>query len=243
MNPLKKIQLYFIGDMLARTEDVFEQVKAELLFNFTAFFLISNIPYVFVSTGNTIHFFMGLSTLLSLIAELFVIKKTGNLRLATYFFFVNFALQLGGHYTINNGRMEEQGILFSALFAMFGFLLHDRRAGFIISMIVVAACIVSIYNHTTAYSLWHFPATISDPPEEGNMKYLALIPLSLNVYLISEFVKARQKAERQLAEQKRMIEEKQKEILDSIHYAKRIQKSLLTPEQIISKTLARLKKK
>ena len=40
--------------------------------------------------------------------------------------------------------------------------------------------------------------------------------------------------------QKHVIEEKQKEILDSIHYAKRIQSALLTHERYIEKNLARL---
>lgn len=41
--------------------------------------------------------------------------------------------------------------------------------------------------------------------------------------------------------QKHIVEEKQKEILDSIHYAKRIQKSLLPNENFLNKSLKRLK--
>ncbi|HEY0031459.1 MAG TPA: tetratricopeptide repeat protein [Bacteroidia bacterium] len=52
---------------------------------------------------------------------------------------------------------------------------------------------------------------------------------------------AAQKEETEL--QKRMLEEKQKELLDSIHYAKRIQQSLLTTEKYIDKNLRRLNKK
>ena len=43
--------------------------------------------------------------------------------------------------------------------------------------------------------------------------------------------------------QKEMVEMKQHEILDSIHYAKRIQKSMLTTEKYIEKELKRLMKK
>lgn len=43
-----------------------------------------------------------------------------------------------------------------------------------------------------------------------------------------------------IEEQKEMVEEKQKEVLDSIRYAKRIQKSLLPTEKYISKNLNRL---
>jgi tetratricopeptide (TPR) repeat protein len=50
--------------------------------------------------------------------------------------------------------------------------------------------------------------------------------------------------QKQLAEmQKRIIEEKQKEILDSINYAKRIQKAHLPNEKFLSKKLSELKNK
>ncbi len=45
-----------------------------------------------------------------------------------------------------------------------------------------------------------------------------------------------------IEEQKNMVEEKQKEILDSIHYAKRIQYSLLPTDKYIERNLNRLKK-
>jgi tetratricopeptide (TPR) repeat protein len=47
---------------------------------------------------------------------------------------------------------------------------------------------------------------------------------------------------RQIELQKEMVEAKQKEILDSIHYAKRIQQALLTPESLVRKNLSRLNK-
>ncbi len=47
----------------------------------------------------------------------------------------------------------------------------------------------------------------------------------------------------EIAQQKEIVEEKQKEILDSIHYAKRIQQSLLPTEKFIDKSLKRLNKK
>jgi hypothetical protein len=40
--------------------------------------------------------------------------------------------------------------------------------------------------------------------------------------------------------QKDMMEEKQKEILASIHYAKRIQRALITSEKYIERNLERL---
>lgn len=45
-----------------------------------------------------------------------------------------------------------------------------------------------------------------------------------------------------ISEQKHLVEEKQKEILDSIHYAKRIQTALLTSEKYIDRSLNKLSK-
>lgn len=44
-----------------------------------------------------------------------------------------------------------------------------------------------------------------------------------------------------ITRQKELIEEKQREILDSIHYARRIQTALFTSEKYISRNLVRLK--
>jgi tetratricopeptide (TPR) repeat protein len=53
----------------------------------------------------------------------------------------------------------------------------------------------------------------------------------------------KQKANEIITAQKHLVEEKQKEILDSIHYAKRIQQSSLTSERYIEKQLKRLPKR
>jgi tetratricopeptide (TPR) repeat protein len=50
------------------------------------------------------------------------------------------------------------------------------------------------------------------------------------------------KANAEITRQKELIEEKQKEILDSIHYAKRIQRALIASDVYISKTLQRMRK-
>ena len=54
----------------------------------------------------------------------------------------------------------------------------------------------------------------------------------------SLFITRRQK--QIILRQKELVEEKQKEILDSIHYARRIQKSLLPTEKYIHKSFIRL---
>ncbi|MBC7864459.1 MAG: tetratricopeptide repeat protein, partial [Bacteroidia bacterium] len=52
----------------------------------------------------------------------------------------------------------------------------------------------------------------------------------------------KKKANIEIAKQKDLVEEKQKEILDSIYYARRIQRALLTSEKYIERNLSFLKK-
>lgn len=55
--------------------------------------------------------------------------------------------------------------------------------------------------------------------------------------------KQKQKANEIISQQKLVVEEKQKQILDSIYYAKRIQQSLLPTEKYIHRSLKKLAKK
>ena len=52
-----------------------------------------------------------------------------------------------------------------------------------------------------------------------------------------------EKQKREVEAQKHLVEEKRKEVLDSIHYAKRIQNSLLPTEKYIERNFERLRKR
>ncbi len=67
--------------------------------------------------------------------------------------------------------------------------------------------------------------------------FVLLLVLALVIF---RSLQQNKKQNKIITEQKHLVEEKQKEILDSIHYAKRIQTSLLTNEKYINKTLNRL---
>lgn len=63
----------------------------------------------------------------------------------------------------------------------------------------------------------------------------------LGAFIFRAF-RQKQKVNLIISKQKALVEEKQREILDSIHYAKRIQQSLLPTEMYIDKSINRLKK-
>jgi tetratricopeptide (TPR) repeat protein len=68
-----------------------------------------------------------------------------------------------------------------------------------------------------------------------------LLLIGFGAFMFNRF-KTTQKRKAIIEKQKNILEERQKEILDSIHYAKRIQRSFLPTEKYIAKTLKRLVK-
>jgi tetratricopeptide (TPR) repeat protein len=70
---------------------------------------------------------------------------------------------------------------------------------------------------------------------------ICLILVLLVAVLILRSLRQNQRKNKIITEQKQAVEEKQKEILDSIYYAKRIQTALITSERYIEKNLGRLK--
>lgn len=70
---------------------------------------------------------------------------------------------------------------------------------------------------------------------------IVFITIAFSFFIFRSY-KQKKKANELIAEQKAILEEKQKEILDSIHYAQRIQRAQLPTEKYIQKNLNRLKK-
>lgn len=78
--------------------------------------------------------------------------------------------------------------------------------------------------------------------EKEHLQKIIIWSVVSGLFLVTLFSFAIYRSLQTARKQKLIIEEKQKEILDSIHYAKRIQKSLLPHEKYIEKILRQLKK-
>ncbi len=71
---------------------------------------------------------------------------------------------------------------------------------------------------------------------------ILLLVIAFAIFAYRSYLQ-KQKANEAIIKQKEIIEEKQKEILDSIYYARRIQRCLITSEKYIANRLARLMSK
>jgi hypothetical protein len=80
--------------------------------------------------------------------------------------------------------------------------------------------------------------------EKTQRNYFAggLITLGILLIFIYRSYHDKKRTNKELATKNIIIEEKQKEILDSIHYAKRIQKAQMPNDTVIEKAIKRLKK-
>ncbi|MBC7864346.1 MAG: hypothetical protein IAF38_15320 [Bacteroidia bacterium] len=108
---------------------------------------------------------------------------------------------------------------------------------------LIVWCIVSFFVTTWLSAILPVKGIIAEP--FLTLTYCIVLFVVLATLLITTFnlKVANDKYEKNIIHQKKLVEEKQKEILDSIHYAKRIQRTLITNEKYIERKLKELKNK
>lgn len=243
MNPYKRFKYWITSEALTQTDDVFEKAKIEVLFSFTSFFFLLQIPYIIQSfSASTFLLSLSLFGEITLISIFVIIKKTKNVIWAIYVYVINHTIQIFSHFLVNNGKLQEVGVLFFLLVALFAFLMLGRKWGIAFTIFILSLIFIGIFNENSGFSLFHFSTEYADPAITPQLRYLIIVPLLLNIYLISEFMKASQKAEKQIHDQKRKLESNNKElatykedIISSINYAKRIQQAVLPADDCIQR--------
>lgn len=209
-------------------------------------FMVSTLLFaVTVATANCIFFFLteddpfwliggaGFAIFCSIIT--FIYKKTGKRILCVHL------INGVGCSLIAVGALFETGGLYSSdfmvilAFAAWAFLTADKLTGFIWFGFSFVLVIVFFVMHqqgkvpkvetTVGYELVNNVSSIV-------MLFLILLWNDKNIKADFE----------EISNGKKIIEEKQKEILDSIHYAKRIQQTLMPGERYIEKELKKLHK-
>jgi hypothetical protein len=232
------------GGASDETNDVFEKARIDVLFNFTIFFFVTSVPYLILSLSMSLfHVGMSVIQVVGYIGALVMFRLKRPVRSIAFFFLANYTIQIFAHYLLDSGRIEAVGLLFFVLYVLCFFMLLGQKWGWGIAIFVMILFALGIYNRDSGYSLFHFPEQYADPESTAGVNYMMMIPVLLNFYLVSEFVKARNKAEDQINDQRLRLEEKNKDITDSINYASRLQRSQLPSEKYIGNQLSRLNKK
>ena len=235
---MKKLKQWFIGDYLAKTDDVFGRTKIELLYNYAFYyFILGSFFYagLFIK-GLHYHVYVITIAVFSLLAVPFILKFTENLRLASVFFIIQQMAVSCGSIFIQQGKSDTTGGMWTAVFIVLALLLFDRVWGIVL---IVAMATLGVV--TTALSKsFDIPKSeqLKDTPDEF------LTPMILLIMVMWMFLKARANAEEhikkqslQLEEKSRELETKNNDVRDSINYAKRIQYAVLPSEEAIQRSI------
>ena len=82
-----------------------------------------------------------------------------------------------------------------------------------------------------------FDFNIPEDQQLPNQPYVTLVPFCLCVYLIVVFLRTNNAAEKQINDQKNLLQSRNKDVTDSINYAKRIQYAILPNEDNIYRSI------
>jgi len=236
---MKQLRNWLIGDYLSKTHNVFERAKINLTFNFAVFFLLQAlVMYInlithdlwyhlyFVSFGWVAMFFM-----------LYILKTRQSIRLAAIVWLLQFIIIGTGTMLIQGGGLDMMSGFWIMLELLFAYFTLGGKWAVVALIHVSSQIFVSILNDIA------FHGTLLDfgiPKEQkfDQAPVFTLIPFILCIYIITKFVSTRRKAEELVDDQNIQLEEKNKEITDSINYAQHIQKAILPSQEFISNHLA-----
>ncbi len=228
---MKKLKNWFIGDYLAKTDDVFERSKIELLYNYScAFFLLGIVFYIHIIYAKLWYHVMcdGLA-MVSLFTIPFILKYARNVKLAAWIYIIQQIIVSNASIIIENGRSDMVGGFWISLYILFSFFLFDIKIGSILLgvMMVLGGVFGALARQINLDKVNQLPAT----PD------VILLPLCLVIYVTWMFLKTRKHAEHQINSQRSLLEHKNKEVTDSITYAQRIQKAILPSHRLVENYL------
>jgi len=234
---MKKIRNWFIGDYLAKTDNVFKRAKIELTYSFCTFFFIMGVLYYGNLIANNLwyHFYVVTFAVVSLGAVPFILKYKQNVLWAASWY-VGQQMVVGFcENTIEEGKLSAMGALFSINTIMFCFFVFGTRKGFIAALPFMTFFTYAVINQAAGGKLVLFHT----PPEEKvqDQPIVTLVPFFLSLYVIWKFITTRSAAEKQIEMQRMLLETKNKETTDSIKYAKRLQEAILPPLSFIKQYL------
>jgi hypothetical protein len=239
---MKKIRKWFIGEYLDKTTNVFEKARIELLFNFTAFYLLNLLLFYGNLIANHYHYHAAIITfgIFMLLAILVSFKRQQPFHFIALLLFLQQTITGIVSYLIQESQMDFVGEFWMVVNILMAFVTLGKRYGLLTAGIWLLQLIHCLLNDFSGgkYVLIHIPQKEILPPAP----FFVLVPFFLCIYIMYQFVQTRTIAERNIQEQKDLIEEKNHEILSSIRYAKRIQNSLLPTEKYLEKVMKQQRK-
>jgi hypothetical protein len=240
---MNKFRKYFIGDILARTDDVFEQARAIMILRLSIMFsVIFMLPLItdFILGYQKAQVIHGLAFLTILFFP-FAIKMQQNVdRSINLFFTISFLVSSASFMCLNPARLDRIGVCWAMFFLILGILLQRGKMRLLfcccLNWVPMLYVIVNMQLKGALTWEWMVQKGTEDPPI-----FLIFIPITLLMYAAWNHSSTIEHARQTITLQKDVISEKNKDITASIRYAKRIQISLMPTEKYISRILNKKK--
>lgn len=237
---MRKLKKWFIGDYISKTDDVFEKAKIELVYDYTLFFFVLGLIFY----GNLIalqlwyHLAIITFAMLALPTVVFILKYKQSLTMAGNWFGIQQTITSTVSVLIQEANPDMSGPLWTISFIIFMLFIFGVRKGLLRVWPFFAIFILTLITYSRGVP-WDFGI----PPEQQlpHQPFVAVVPFCLCVYLILVFLRTNKVAEQKIKEQKLEVEQKNKEIVDSMHYAKRIQTAIMPNDKSIEKDLKTLR--
>jgi len=242
---MNRIRKYFIGEILEKTDDPFEKARAILLLRlcmmFMILFVLPLITDIILAYEKAIIIHGFAFIVLSLMP--FIIKKQQNIeRSVNLFFTVSFFISIIVFMVLNPGSLDPIGASWTVFFLILSaFLQRGKIRILFCGFLLWLPMIYVIVNKELGGKLtveWLEQKGAESPPI-----FLILFPILLSIYAVWTNASTINHAKLTITEQKKLLDEKNKDILDSIHYAKRIQTSLMPTEKYLDRILNEKNKK
>jgi hypothetical protein len=241
---MKKLSHYFLGDILKETDDAFEQARGILLFRlclmFAVIFFLPLLTDIILGLEKAIviHGF----GFIMLVSMPFIIKKQKNIeRSINFLFTVCTFVSTASFIILNPTEIQLIGLAWTIFFLILSALIQRGKTRILFCCFLNWLPVLYVLLNTEL----HGALTITAIQQEGVGNpplFLIFIPIILSIYAVWTNTSTIEQAKNTINAQKHIINEKNKDILDSIQYAKRIQDSLMPTDSYLSKHLKRLKK-
>lgn len=240
---MKKVTKYFIGELLEKTDDAFEHARIHFMLRLAFIFtILFSFPVIFdYVLGYEKAVILHSIGFLGIILMPWIIKKQQNIdRTINLFFSIGFFVEFGTTMMLNPEKVDPMVISWAMFFMILSALIQRGKVRILFSCFLfwlpIIYLILNISLNGKLNVIWIIQEGAENPPI-----FLIFFPIIISIYSIWSHTKTIAEAQQTITTQKQIIEEKNKDITDSIHYAKRIQTSLLPTEKYIDKSIKRLR--
>ncbi len=226
---MNKIREYFIGDILRSTDDAFEQARVILLFRLSLMFsIIFFLPLISdaamgIYKALTVH---AIGYLL-LLAMPFIMKRQQNIdRSLNIFFTICFFISSIVFMMLNPTNLDHIGAAWTIFFMVLSAIIQRGKCRIIFCCFLFWLPMIYVVINEQLHGALTIEMLV-EKKAENPPDALIIIPIVLTIYSAWANSSTIQQAKLTITEQKKIIQEKNKDIVDSIQYAKRLQDALL----------------